>query len=111
MVASRRELSLSASVSRADDKSMVYLKCEYYILPAALASLQLLEGAEPEGVARLVELLDYLDREVICGTSFEFLQALLRATILVHGEAIMQVRWCLAISCDDILVAAAESSV
>lgn len=75
---------------------MVYLECEYYILHAALASLQLLEGAEPEEVARLVELLDYLDREVICGTSFEFLQALLRATIFVHGEAIMQVRWCLA---------------
>ena len=78
-----------------------------------MASLQLLEGAEPEEVARLGELLEYLDREVICGTSFEFLQALLRATIVVHGEAIMQARaWqSAAITCNNILVGSAESSV
>jgi len=55
-----------------------------------LRSMQLLEGAEPGEVARLGHLLDYLDSEVILGASFEFLQALLRATLRVHGDSIMQ---------------------
>lgn len=57
---------------------------------AELRSMELLEGCDPEEILQLGHLLAFLDDEVVRGTSYEFAQALLQATLQIHGEAIMQ---------------------
>lgn len=57
-------------------------------LDAEIRSMQVLEGAAEEEVQDVALLLSFLEDEVAANRNFEFMQALLRVTLQVHGETL-----------------------
>jgi len=53
-----------------------------------LRSMQLLDEATPEEERDVELLFNFLEAEAASNANFEFTQALLRATLMVHGEAV-----------------------
>lgn len=54
-----------------------------------LRSMQLLDEATPEEERDVELLFNFLEAEAASNANFEFTQALLRATLMVHGEAVV----------------------
>lgn len=58
-------------------------------MPCVWRCLQVLEGEEgPQGVEDLDLLLEFLEAQTSSNVNFEFVQALLRVTLQLHGDAI-----------------------
>eukprot|EP00890_Picochlorum_soloecismus_P004987 jgi/Picsp_1/548/NSC_00545-R1_wd-repeat membrane protein len=55
-----------------------------------LRQMEILDDSVGENVELLLIFLSFLERAIASDTEFQFLQALLRATILIHGESISQ---------------------
>lgn len=60
------------------------------LLPCPPYCPQVLEGGPEEDLEHLALLLQFLEEETATHTNFEFVQALLRVTLQVHGETIVE---------------------